>query len=227
MLLVFVALPLCSALGRNKALDLLLELLFGSCGENMPKRPGTQPLGIPQPPQCLCFLGSNKCAVSSPGLCTSLAVWFSHENISKPFVNFPAFGAQFLQRLAGVEELFHFGVSISKMPINLSLALQYYVWVKMTFYYSSNVTVFPVGLIIPISTQNSYWCHPQIKFPLKIILNPESCYVFLFSHHSIFRPECNWMSVSSNLASVYHFIALKSMGYNTQICLFCFICGWG
>lgn len=66
------------------------------------------------------------------------------------------------------------------MPVNLSSALQYYVWVKMTFYYSSNVTVFPVSLIIPVSTPNSYWCHPQIKFPLKIILNPEPCYVFPF-----------------------------------------------
>lgn len=47
----------------------------------------------------VCFPGSNKYAVSSPCLCTS-AVWFSHKNISEPFVNFLAFGVQFLQLLA-------------------------------------------------------------------------------------------------------------------------------
>lgn len=64
------------------------------------------------------------------------------------------------------------------MPINLPLPLQYYVWVTMTFYYSSNVITFQIGLITPISTQHSYRCHLQIKYLLEIILNPESCYSF-------------------------------------------------
>lgn len=155
MVLVFVTLPLCSVLGRKKALDILLELLFGSRGENLPKRPGTQPWVFPSHPDASAFWAPTNVQSLPWASVLLLQFDFSHKNISKPFVNFLAFGGQFLQGLAGFEELFHLGVSISKMPINLSLALQYYVWVTMTFYYSSSVTVFPAGLIIPISTQNS------------------------------------------------------------------------
>lgn len=177
--MVFVAGPLCSTPGRSKAWLFCWSCFFFPVGRTCRRGLALQARVFPSHPN-VCFLGSNQCAISSPGLCTTFTVWFSHKNISKPFVNFLAFGGQFLQWLAEFQELFHFGVSISKMPINLSLPLQYYVWVKMTFYYSSSVIVFPIGLIIPIPTQNSYWCHPQIKFLLKVILNPESCYVFLF-----------------------------------------------
>lgn len=182
-------------------------VFFWSCffvpvGRTCRRSLALKPWVFPSHPN-VCFLGTNKSAVSFPGLYISLAVWFSHKNISKSFVNFLAFGVQFLQWLAEFQELFHFGVSISKMPINRSLPLQYNVWVKMTFYYSSNVIVFPVGLIIPISTQNSYWCHPHFKFLLKIILNSESCYIFLLLPIIVFSGQSKTGCLYAVILPVY------------------------